>query len=362
MRTSAGVLIVVCALLLITPLVRADTLEKAYFAATPPGAWAKYESNWEMPNGMSGINVYSYIRAPDHDGRVRVEMSTETLSGPGEGTTTRQLFVMEPGFDLARNFMNRMSHLEASVAQTGDGPPILMQDNVMEIMRTASGDLTNSVAFQGTTTIGGHECDHYRYSYSSGGPHVTHQEGEICLDETLPFGLVYQKGRSTDEAGELISSYEQQLVESGTGQSATPDLLAVSLTPAAPAVEIAAPDAPVAVPIEEAYKSGELRLFVEVVEGSGGRRLDITAQNQTDEPLVLVVAEGPLTISVGFPIGDLELYFNEEQRFSVAPGGSSPTWSAGQPGDRGAVGGSFQLTMHDGQTLYQGSIDVGPLE
>lgn len=257
MRPSAVILSVIAILQMNTPQLGAGSLEKAYFAATPPGAWAKYESSWEMAGGIAGANAYTYIRASDSDGRVQVETTTHVLAGPGEGVTTRQLFIMEPDFDLARDFMNRMSYLEASAAQSGEGPASLMQANVIEIMRASVGDLTNSVTFKGSKTIDGHECDHYVYSYSTGGSSVTHQEGEICLDEAVPFGVVFQKGRSTDQDGALISSYEQKLVESGAG---------------------------------------------------------------------------------------------------------SPAFSAGQPGDRGAVGGSFQLSVYEGSAVYQGSVDVGPLE
>jgi len=201
MKRPAAVLIATFALFLNPSPVGSDSLQKAYFAATPPGAWAKYESNWKMADGTSGASVYTYIRAADSDGRVRIEITTRTVAGPGEGVVARQLFVMEPGFDLAREFMDRMRYLEASAAQTNEGPAAAMQANVIEIMRAAAGDLTDSVTFKGTKQIDGRECDHYDYSYRSGGPYVTLQEGEICLDETVPFGVVYQKGQSKDEEG-----------------------------------------------------------------------------------------------------------------------------------------------------------------
>ena len=82
----------------------AGSLEKAYFAATETGTWAKHESNWEMPDGTSGTNVYTSVRADDSAGRVRIEMLTETQAGPGAGMTVRQLFIMEPSFDLPKDF------------------------------------------------------------------------------------------------------------------------------------------------------------------------------------------------------------------------------------------------------------------
>jgi hypothetical protein len=349
--------------LLAMPAAHADggSLEKAYFAATTPGAWAKYESSWEMPDGKAGTNIYTYIRASDDADRVRIELCTETLSGPGEGMTTRQLFVMEPGFDLARDFMNRMMYLEASAAQTGDGTTTLIPDNVIEIMRSSAGDMTKSVTLSGSRTIEGHDCDHYTYSYRLGGPHSTLQEGEICLDETVPFGLVSQTGRTIDDEGVTVSSFEQKLVASGTGQTASAALLAMTPATASAAPESAAPGALPSLPFTEAYLTGTIRLFVQVVEGSGGRRLDITALSQADEPFELVVPAGMLTIPAGSPIGDLNILVNENLELPLAPGESSPPISTGQPGERGATGGSFQLTVHEGEPLYQGTVEVGPL-
>jgi len=52
--------LVIVLLSLTTPQLQAGSLEKAYFAATQPGTWAKYESSWEMPDGMVGTNVYTF--------------------------------------------------------------------------------------------------------------------------------------------------------------------------------------------------------------------------------------------------------------------------------------------------------------
>ena len=354
---------VVCLLLCVTtPQLEADSLQKAYFAATAPGTWARYESRWEMPDGMAGSNIYTYIRAPDSAGRVLIEVDTETLAGPGTGMTNRQLFVMEPGFDLAKNFLNHVMFMEASVAQSGDGAPSLMQQNVIDIMRQSAGDLTNSVTFQGRTTRDGVECDHYAYSYTSGGPHPTLQEGEICLNATVPFGVVFQKGRVLDAAGELSSSFEQKLLDSGAGTTAAAVLLAMvpEAEPATP--EGAASEVGESISLLEAYQREKISLVVEVEEGTGGRRLNVIAHNTTDEPVELVVPGGPLTIPADSPLGDLRLVVAEDHRFSLSPSGSSPAFAAGQPGERGATSGRFQLTVYEGQPLFQGTVEVGPLE
>lgn len=359
MRSLALVVVV---LLLAAPLLLAGSPQKPYFAATVPGTWAQYESSWEMPNGMQGTNVYTYIRAPDSAGRVQIEVDTETLAGPGEGMTNRQLFILEPGFDMARDFLNHMKYLEASAAQTNDGPPALMQDDVIEIMRQSASDLTSSVTFKGRATRAGVACDHYVYSYTSGGPHGTLQEGELCLDEAIPFGVVFQKGRVTDGSGNLVSSFEQKLVDSGTGRSGTAVLLAVAPKAVEAGAEGTSPHGVSSLSLLEAYQSGRIRLAVEVEEGTGGRRLRLAALSTTEEPFELVVPMGPLTIPADSPLGELRLMVAEDQEFFLSPGGSTPPFEAGQPGDRGATGGAFQLVVYEGQPLFQGSVEVGPLD
>jgi hypothetical protein len=342
---------------LTTPQLQAASLQKAYFAATQPGSWAKYESNWEMADGMVGTNLYTYTRASDSGDRVRIEVETETLAGPGEGMITRQLFIMEPGFDLGRDFLDRMKFLQATVAQVGDGTPSLMQENVIEIMRQAAGDFTNSVTFNGREEEKGIECDLYSYSFKLGGPHTTVQEGEICLGETVPFGLVYQKGRVMDAGGTQVSSFEQKLLDSGVGKNGTEGLLALT-----PEAVTESPEASTSLSLLEAYEAGRVRLAVEVAEGTGGRRLDLVAMNASSDPIDIVIPAGALAIPADSPLGVLNIVVEAEQRFSLPPGGSSPAISVGQPGDRGATEGKFNLVVYEGQPLYQGSVTVGPLD
>ena len=42
---------------------------------------------------------------------------------------------------------------------------------------------------------------------------VTQQDGEICLSETVPFGVVYQKGRVTDPEGIILGPGEEGELE-----------------------------------------------------------------------------------------------------------------------------------------------------
>ncbi|MEJ2581736.1 MAG: hypothetical protein P8127_08905, partial [Acidobacteriota bacterium] len=268
--------------------------------------------NWEMADGMVGTNLYTYTRASDSGDRVRIEVETETLAGPGEGMITRQLFIMGPEFDLARDFLNRMEFLQATVSQVGDGEPSLMQENVIEIMRQSAGDFTNSVTFKGQKEVQGFACDLYAYSFTLGGPHATVQEGEICLGETVPFGIVYQKGRVNGTDGAPVSSFEQKLLDSGAGKSGTEALLALT-----PETGSEPPEASPSLAFMDAYESGKIRLVVEVVEGTGGERLDLTAVNTTNDSIDLVVPGGPLAIPADSPLGVLNIVVRDGRAAGV---------------------------------------------
>jgi hypothetical protein len=260
------------------------------------------------------------------------------------------------------NFLNYMMFLEASVAQAGDGNPAVTQDNIIEIMRKSGGDFTNSVTFKGKADMQKRKCDHYAYSYKSGGPHVTIHEGEIWLDETVPFGIVLQKGKAMDASGKLVSSFEQELLDSGTGKSGAAALLAMTPKPKIMAQEKDAPKEIQSLSLLEAYQSERTRLSVEVKEGSGGKHLIINALNKTKDPFDLVVPKGPLTITADSPIEVLNLVVDEEQRFTLPPNGTSPSFSARQSGKRGVTEGKFKLTVYEGKPLFTGSVSIGPLE
>ena len=89
------VFMLVCLILFFaTAQAGSETLKKAYFAATHPGSWAKYESSWKLKDGMTGANIYTYIRVPDSEGRVRIELEMETVSGPGKGMINRQFHIV----------------------------------------------------------------------------------------------------------------------------------------------------------------------------------------------------------------------------------------------------------------------------
>ena len=60
-------------------LASAGTLPRAYFGATGPGSWAKYETT--VPG--SGKNLATYTRLEDENGGFVVEVVTEFLEGAG---------------------------------------------------------------------------------------------------------------------------------------------------------------------------------------------------------------------------------------------------------------------------------------
>ncbi len=168
--------------------------------------------------------------------------------------------------------------------------------------------------------------------------------------------------KAMDASGELTSTFEQKLLDSGTGKSGATALAAMTPKPKQAAPGKAAPKALVSLLFPKAYQSGKIRLSVEVEKGSGGRRLILRARNQTKDPFEMVVPKGPLTIAAGSPVEVLRLVIDKEQRFPLTPNGTSPPFSAGQSGTRGAIEGKFELTVYEGEPLFSGSVKIGSLE
>ena len=206
--------------LLLTPA-DAGELQKQYFTATKPGSWVIVEATYDT----GGKNVYTYSRLDDNQGRAVIEFELNVKAGPGAGTTSNQLFVVEEGFDVTKDALSYMKALQAMVVLAGDyvsaSPP-----PVIDAIREGGADFTNAFTFEESETIGGIECDRYAYRVATGGPHVTVTQGSMCLSDQVPFGVVKQTGTVKNEDGAPVSTYEQTYVDSGSGAQGTPRLLA----------------------------------------------------------------------------------------------------------------------------------------
>jgi hypothetical protein len=209
-------------------------------------------------------------------------------------------------------------------------------------------------------------CDRYAYEVVAGGAHPTVTKGVIWFHDSVPFGVVKQTGTTKDEDGSVLSSYEKNYVDAGTGAKGTAKLLAQmssgsSRPPTSSQPESERPDAPASYTLADAYNKGLIKLTVEAHAADGGRSLQFSMVSKSKEAIQVAVPDGEIELTAGAPIGTLRIAAHKGQTFDLAPGASSPEISCKQLGKRGAVEGTFSLVVYDGEPLYSGSVTMGAL-
>lgn len=332
----------------------AGELPRAYFGATEPGSWARYETS--LSDG--GKNAATYTRLTDEGGGLVVEVVTEFLEGPAAGQSSASIFTLAPDFDWRRRFLSFGKALTGTTFVMKGRPPMPQPERMVTAMREAMADFGGGFEAAGTATHGGVECDVYTFRAVLGGPNPGTMSGEVCLSAAVPFGLVHETATSRNEtSGE--SSFETLLVDSGSGAMR-----------AAPAQTAARPPAPATRPepaaqrtnIALAYQRGAIALDFRVAPGSGGRVLEVALTNLGQEPLVIGVGTSTYAFEVGPPIGTLFFQPLEERDVELAPGQTSGELRAAQNEARGVRDGSFRLVMDRGVPTLSGKMKVGKIE
>jgi hypothetical protein len=288
-----------------------------------------------------------------------VEFKLEVLSGPGSGTTTQQLFVMAPGFDLSRDAINYMKSLEAIVMQAGEGRAMVQSADIVSAIRKGTCDHGDVFTYKGKDKVKDVDCDVYTFETTCGGPHPSTEVGEVCISGAVPFGVVRKTGEMRDSNGKKTSSSVMTLQDHGSGAQGSAVLLAQ--LPDIKGGEKKATAAVKTILLEEAYREGLVEAQVEIVAGSGGNRLLLSLSNKSTEALQVTIPTGSTRLEAGSPLNTLEIAVESRKTITLkARGGSTPTEVA-QLGKRGAVEGKFTLSIYEGEPLFAGSITMGPL-
>ncbi len=332
--------------------VSAGDLPLAYFEATQPGDWARYETT--VSGG--GKNAATYTRLADEGGGFAVEVATEFLEGPGAGGSATSVFTLAPDFDWKRRFLSFGKSLTGATFVMEGRPPMPQPAHMVAAMREAMADFAGGFDAAGRAMHGGVECDVYTFRAVLGGPNSGTMNGKVCLSAAVPFGVVHQSATSRNESsGE--SSFETILVDSGSGTPRSAPLQAAD-QPAEPGGKGAAKRMNVAL----AYQRGAIALNFRVRADAGGRVLEVSLTNLGAEPLVIAVGTTTYAFEVGPPIGTLFFRPVYEQDVELAPGETSAELHAAQDGKRGARAGSFRLVMVSGVPTLSGEVTVGKIE
>lgn len=332
---------------LATDAASAGDLPRAYFAATAPGSWARYETS--VSGG--GRNAATYTRLEDADGGFVVEIASEFLEGPGAGGRSTSVFTLAPGFDWEKRFLSFGKALAGATFIMEGRPPLAQPQRMVQAMRDSMADYAGGFGTAGTATRGGVECDLYTFSAALGGPSPGTMSGEMCLSAAVPFGVVHQRATMRNESsGE--SSFETHLVDSGRGAPRAAPGQAAARPPGAAAERMN---------IASAYQRGAIALDFRVPANTGGRVLEVALTNLGAEPLVIDVGTSTYAFEVGPPVGTLFFQPVYERQVELAPGETSSELHAGQSGDRGVREGTFRLVMVQGVPTLSGKVTVGKI-
>jgi hypothetical protein len=354
---------VLVALLAVGSALAADSTgyRKAYFGATKPGAWAQYTMRVE---GQPDLRTRS-TRLADANREQHLEARIDLkVQGKAEASFTE--YTLQKGYSLENDALGFGKALVAVSTRREKTHPLPMDNETIAAMKKAMPDYAASARFTGTETIGGRQCDRYTYTNRYAGKPPQIETGELCLDPSVPFGLVYQKAVTKEESGKLVSSFDMRLVDSGTdpvrtaGATKKPSTAAPS-APAAP-VARAAPAAPVMpagpIAVGDAYKKGFVRLAVTVVDSTSGRNLRVVFRNKRDLPLKLAIPAGAITLDVDTPLDKLRLESPAAKTIEIAAGAASTPVEMLQGGQRRVTKGSFEVSVYEGTPIFSGNVTV----
>jgi hypothetical protein len=322
----------------------AGELQKDYFMATPPGAWAEYRM--EIADGTKFQSTSQ--RNADENGRIILEEAIKFQAGAGKGTESKTTYVLPQNFNIGKDWLSYGKFTEKMSMKTA-GIEMPVDPTTLEAIKKGSKDYRGAVAFETTENIDGHICDRYAYSIAIAGPTPSKETGQIWLDATVPFGIVRQAARVMNADGSVASSFETRLIDTGRVQLDT----IASAKAAPPAV----PAAPAVVSLLEGYTAG--RIGIEVSVGSNGQPLQLTFINKTDTPLTVTLKKGPLDIPASEPVSALKIIVRSNARIAVPAGAFSEAITVDQQPGRGALEGKFELSVYEGTKLYSGSVTRG---
>ena len=189
--------------------------QKKYFAATRPGAWAKYV----MTVGGKSESVTLYTRLPDDKGRQRLQVRTDFTSGTNQGTWSVSDYRLKTGYSLEDDALDYGRATEGLTMQAKGSQQVKMNASMLKAMVENMPDYSRSAVFVSTETVNGLACDRYKYTQKHPSSPVQIESGELWLNETVPFGLVRQRVVFDEATGKRLSDYEMNLQSSGADAS-----------------------------------------------------------------------------------------------------------------------------------------------
>jgi hypothetical protein len=223
MRKTA--LLIGLALFLPAGAARADLarLTKPYFAATKPGAFAKYEQTTTDPKGKTAIVEMTVARLENDGQNVWMEIRIDPKAGSRQKAQTTR-YLLNPAFQPEKNPLNFVNYIERVITQEdGKKATEMPWEMLRPMMQSVLGmvDFGSDVTAKGPDTVDGKPCDRYgisgRYElkilfFNVKGTY----ESDLWLSDGVPFGRVKEVDVVKDEKGNVTKT-EWKLLGTGSG-------------------------------------------------------------------------------------------------------------------------------------------------
>jgi len=206
------------------PAADLTTLQKAYFASTKPGSWARYEMTSTDPKGKVQKSEMTMSRLGGDGDRVWFEIRSVPKEG-SKGKPATIKYLLDTGFKVEKNALDYMKYVESMIFQV-DGEEAM--EYPPDMMRQVAAAFVSNVDYGAdVTSLGPCMTDGktgekvvIRSSFDVKVVIVRMKgttETELCLSEAVPFGRLSEKTVTKDDKGRLTSTTESRLVDSGTG-------------------------------------------------------------------------------------------------------------------------------------------------
>jgi hypothetical protein len=182
---------------------------KPYFAKTKPGTWAKYRQT----DGEGQTTDLVYSRLADQGDNAWIEIATEITTGKFKGTRSVASYLVGTEVPIEQDALGYARRLRRAAGQSNDVRATEYDATVVAAIAKQTIDYASVVKPRGSDSVAGRACDVYTYVWSHTVSRME-ETGEICLSESVPFGVVRQITTQKDGAGK-ITRYEMVLTATG---------------------------------------------------------------------------------------------------------------------------------------------------
>lgn len=198
--------------------------QKAWFGATKPGSWVKYEQTTTDAKGKVQKTEMTMSRLGGDGDATWFEIRVVPKEG-AKGKPTTMKYLLKTDFKVEENALDYMKYVETMILQE-DGKeameyPVEMMSQVAPALATYV-DYGANVTPLGACAHDGKSGEKYRIEGSFDVKVVIVRmkgttDTEVCLSDAVPFGRLYEKTVTKDDKGKLRDTTEMRVLDSGTG-------------------------------------------------------------------------------------------------------------------------------------------------